>query len=114
MAALLNIAGVSLSFGGLRAVCDFSLALHAGDLHGLIGPNGAGKTTVFNLLTGVYRPQTGAIRVDGTRIDGRKPHEIAYAGLSRTFQNIRLFQDLSVLDNTRIGVQLRRRFGIWS
>jgi branched-chain amino acid transport system ATP-binding protein len=111
---LLDARGVSIAFGGLKAVDSFSLALPRGGLYGLIGPNGAGKTTVFNLLTGVYRPQSGSVSVDGVRVDGRKPHQIAAAGLSRTFQNIRLFADLSVLDNVRIGAQLRRPFGIWS
>jgi branched-chain amino acid transport system ATP-binding protein len=111
---LLDVRDVSIAFGGLKAVQGFSVALPRGALYGLIGPNGAGKTTVFNLLTGVYRPQTGAIRVDGKRVDGMRPHEIAAVGLSRTFQNIRLFGHLSVLDNVRIGAQLRRRFGIWS
>jgi branched-chain amino acid transport system ATP-binding protein len=105
---------VSISFGGLKAVQNFSCALPAGGLHGLIGPNGAGKTTVFNLLTGVYRPQQGSVSVDGVRVDGRKPHQIARAGLSRTFQNIRLFGDLSVLDNVRIGCQMRQGHGIFA
>jgi len=113
-APLLNVREVSIAFGGLKAVQNFSLSLPPHGLYGLIGPNGAGKTTVFNMLTGVYRPQTGSVSVDGVRIDGRKPHQIAAAGLSRTFQNIRLFADLSVMDNVRIGAQLRRRFGLWS
>jgi branched-chain amino acid transport system ATP-binding protein len=111
---LLDVRDVSIAFGGLKAVQNFSLALPPRALYGLIGPNGAGKTTIFNLLTGVYRPQTGSVSVDSQRIDGRKPHQIAIAGLSRTFQNIRLFPDLSVLDNIRVGCQLRHPFGIWS
>jgi branched-chain amino acid transport system ATP-binding protein len=79
----------------------------AGALHGLIGPNGAGKTTAFNLLTGVYQTQTGSVTLDGTQISGKRPHEIALAGLSRTFQNIRLFGELSVLDNVMLGSHLR-------
>jgi branched-chain amino acid transport system ATP-binding protein len=111
---LLDVREVSISFGGLKAVQDFSLSLPPGALYGLIGPNGAGKTTVFNLLTGVYCPQTGSVSVDGRRIDGKKSSQIAAAGLSRTFQNIRLFSNLSVLDNIRIGCALRHPFGIWS
>jgi branched-chain amino acid transport system ATP-binding protein len=112
MTAMLTCEKVSLAFGGLKAVSDFSLRLPRGILHGLIGPNGAGKTTVFNLLTGVYRPGAGAIVLDGTRIDGLRPHRIARAGLSRTFQNIRLFKDMSVLDNVRVGLHLRAREGM--
>ncbi|MCK6527413.1 ABC transporter ATP-binding protein [Myxococcota bacterium] len=107
MTALLEVQGISLSFGGLKAVSDFSIALRAGDLQGLIGPNGAGKTTVFNLLTGVYRADRGSIRLGGLDLGGAKPSRIAAAGLARTFQNIRLFGDLSVLDNVRVACHLR-------
>jgi branched-chain amino acid transport system ATP-binding protein len=109
---LLDVRNICISFGGLKAVQDFSCSLPARGLHGLIGPNGAGKTTVFNLLTGVYCPQQGSIAVDGQHINGLKPHQIAHVGLSRTFQNIRLFGELSVLDNVRIGCQARRPHGI--
>jgi branched-chain amino acid transport system ATP-binding protein len=105
---LLDVQGVGISFGGLRAVNNFSLQLAEGALHGLIGPNGAGKTTCFNLLTGVYRPDTGEIRLATRRVNGRAPHVIAQMGLSRTFQNIRLFQNLSVLDNVRVACHMRR------
>jgi branched-chain amino acid transport system ATP-binding protein len=111
---LLEVSHVSLSFGGLRAVSDFSLALPEGALYGLIGPNGAGKTTLFNLLTGVYRPDSGDIRLGGERLVGRRPHQIAAAGAARTFQNIRLFGDLSVLDNVRVACHLRARRGMWA
>jgi branched-chain amino acid transport system ATP-binding protein len=111
---LLDVRQISISFGGLKAVQDFSCAVPPGALHGLIGPNGAGKTTVFNLLTGVYKPQEGSVWVCGRRVDGLKPHQIAHAGLSRTFQNIRLFGELSVLDNLRIGCQARFEHGIFS
>ena len=111
---LLDVRNVSIAFGGLKAVQSFSLFLPAGGLYGLIGPNGAGKTTAFNLLTGVYRPDQGSVFVDGQRIDGRKSSQIATAGLARTFQNIRLFGELSVLDNIRLGCQLRRRKGLWA
>ncbi|HWO22765.1 MAG TPA: ABC transporter ATP-binding protein [Kofleriaceae bacterium] len=104
---------LSLAFGGLKAVSDFSLALPAGGLYGLIGPNGAGKTTVFNLLTGVYRPDTGHVELGGERIDGKKPSHIARAGMARTFQNIRLFGELSVIDNIRTAAGVRTRSGLF-
>jgi branched-chain amino acid transport system ATP-binding protein len=107
MSAVLTAEGISLAFGGLKAVNEFRLTLKAGDLQGLIGPNGAGKTTVFNLLTGVYRPDSGAIRLGETTISGKKPYEIAAHGVARTFQNIRLFGDLTVLDNVRVACHLR-------
>jgi branched-chain amino acid transport system ATP-binding protein len=111
-APVLRCDGVSLAFGGLKAVSDFSLRLSRGALHGLIGPNGAGKTTVFNLLTGVYPPDSGSITLDGVRLNGMRPHRIARAGLSRTFQNIRLFKDMSVLENVLVGLHLRAREGM--
>jgi branched-chain amino acid transport system ATP-binding protein len=107
MSNLLDVAGIGISFGGLKAVQNFSLSMPKGCLYGLIGPNGAGKTTVFNLLTGVYRAQTGTITLDGVRVEGLPPHQIAAAGLSRTFQNIRLFGDLTVLDNVKLACHLR-------
>jgi branched-chain amino acid transport system ATP-binding protein len=111
-APLLDVAGISIAFGGLKAVQDFSLHMPRSSLCGLIGPNGAGKTTVFNLLTGVYRAHSGTITLDGRRIDGLKPHAIAAAGLSRTFQNIRLFGELSVLDNVRLAFHVRGRHSL--
>ncbi|MCD8082288.1 MAG: ABC transporter ATP-binding protein [Clostridiales bacterium] len=102
--AILEVKSVSISFGGLRAVDDFSVTIEKGELYGLIGPNGAGKTTVFNLLTGVYRPDEGTIRLDGQDITGKKTIEINQAGIARTFQNIRLFKELSVLDNVKAGL----------
>jgi branched-chain amino acid transport system ATP-binding protein len=111
---LLDVRDVSIAFGGLKAVQGFSLTLPPNALYGLIGPNGAGKSTAFNLMTGVYRPHTGSVSVAGDRIDGRKPHQIVAAGLARTFQNIRLFGDLSVLDNVKLGGQLRRPHGLWA
>jgi branched-chain amino acid transport system ATP-binding protein len=112
--AILDVKGISIAFGGLKAVQNFYLHLPKGRLYGLIGPNGAGKTTVFNLLTGVYQPNSGDITLDGERLNGLKPHQIAAAGLSRTFQNIRLFGDLTVLDNVRLACHLRGRHSIWS
>jgi branched-chain amino acid transport system ATP-binding protein len=100
--ALLETANVSHWFGGLCAVEDLNLTLDRGELRGVIGPNGAGKTTVFNLITGVYRPTEGSIRFNGTELVGKTPHQITGLKIARTFQNIRLFKDLSVLDNVRI------------
>ena len=102
--ALLEVKNLSISFGGLRAVDDFSVEIEKGCLYGLIGPNGAGKTTVFNLLTGVYKPNEGFITLDGENITGKKTIDINKAGIARTFQNIRLFKDLSVIDNVKIGL----------
>ncbi|MDB4953730.1 MAG: lptB 1 [Myxococcales bacterium] len=104
---------LSLAFGGLKAVSEFSLAVPDKGLCGLIGPNGAGKTTVFNLLTGVYRPDSGEVRLGNERIDGKKPSKIAHAGLARTFQNIRLFGELSVLDNVRTAAGVRAKSGLF-
>ena len=111
---LLDVSGLSLAFGGLKAVTDFSLKLHQGELQALIGPNGAGKTTIFNLLTGVYRPQQGEVRLGGRLLNGLPTHKIAASGMARTFQNIRLFGDLTVLDNVRIACHLRARAGLFS
>lgn len=102
--ALLEVKNLSISFGGLRAVDAFNVKIEKGQLYGLIGPNGAGKTTVFNLLTGVYKPTSGAILLDGENITGKKTIEINRCGIARTFQNIRLFKNLSVLDNVKAGL----------
>lgn len=102
--ALLEVKNLSISFGGLRAVDSFHVSVEKGQLYGLIGPNGAGKTTVFNLLTGVYKPNEGIITLDGNDITGKKTIEINQAGVARTFQNIRLFKELSVLDNVKVGL----------
>ena len=101
---LLKVDNLSIAFGGLKAVSDFSLRIKKHELYGLIGPNGAGKTTVFNLLTGVYKPDTGSILLDGQNIASKKTIEINRAGIARTFQNIRLFHNLSVLDNVKVGL----------
>jgi len=113
MTAALAAKKLSLAFGGLKAVDSFSIEVPSGALHGLIGPNGAGKTTVFNLLTGVYQPDAGEIFLGSTRLNGKKPSLIAQAGLARTFQNIRLFGELSVLDNVRTAAGVRARSGLW-
>lgn len=102
--ALLEVQNLGISFGGLRAVDRFNIQIEKGQLYGLIGPNGAGKTTVFNLLTGVYKPNTGVITLDGKNITGKNTIEISKAGIARTFQNIRLFPKMSVLDNVKSGL----------
>ena len=108
--ALLEVRNIGISFGGLKAVNDFSLTIEKGQLYGLIGPNGAGKTTVFNLLTGVYKPDTGSIFLDGKNLTGKKTIEINQAGIARTFQNIRLFKELSVLDNVKAGLHNHHKY----
>lgn len=101
---MLNVNNIGISFGGLQAVDNFNLKIKKGELYGLIGPNGAGKTTVFNLLTGVYKPDSGKIELDGEDITGKSVVQINKDGIARTFQNIRLFNKLSVLDNVKIGL----------
>lgn len=108
--ALLEIKNLGITFGGLHAVDNFNLSLEKGSLYGLIGPNGAGKTTVFNLLTGVYKPTTGTFFLDGVEMKGKKPAEINKAGIARTFQNIRLFKNLSVLDNVKVGLHNQMKY----
>ena len=112
LAPLLHVDHVSRHFGGLTAVSDFSLELHRRELVGLIGPNGAGKTTCFNLITGIYPPSSGHIRASNHRIDGLSPSAINRSGIARTFQNIRLFQNLSVLDNVLAGIRRRGQLGL--
>ena len=112
--SVLALETVSRSFGGIKAVTGFDLTLEEGELVALIGPNGAGKTTVFNLITGVYRPDTGAIRFRGESLVGLAPHRIVGAGIARTFQNIRLFKDLSVLDNVRSAHFGQTPTNVWS
>ena len=102
--ALLEVTNLGISFGGLRAVDSLNLSIEKGKLYGLIGPNGAGKTTAFNLLTGVYKPTEGIIKLDGKNITGKSTIEINKSGIARTFQNIRLFKELSVLDNVKVGL----------
>ena len=96
---MLDVRGLAKSFGGVRAVDDFSFRADAGEIVGIIGPNGAGKTTAFNLVTGIYAPDAGSIRLEGAELAGREQHEITRAGIGRTFQNIRLFRGLSVVEN---------------
>ena len=109
---LLKATGVSKFFGGLKAVSDFDVYINKGELIGLIGPNGAGKTTAFNLFTGVYQPTAGAIDFDGKSLLGMKPYQITQRGIARTFQNIRLFPELTVLDNVKIAYQSHVKYGI--
>ena len=108
--ALLEVKNLSISFGGLKAVDNFHINIEKGQLYGLIGPNGAGKTTVFNLLTGVYKPDSGIIKLDGENIVGKKTIDINKAGIARTFQNIRLFKDMSVLDNVKAGLHNHHKY----
>ena len=110
---LLETQNLGVKFGGLLALDNFTLALPAGGLYGLIGPNGAGKTTVFNLLTGFLNPSQGAMFFDGRDLRGLPPHVRTRLGVARTFQNIRLFEDLSVMDNVLVGLHCRRRTGWW-
>lgn len=99
---LLQVKGVGIQFGGLKAVSEINMELNSGELIGLIGPNGAGKTTTFNMLTGVYAPTEGEIFFDGKKLQGLKPYQVTRLGISRTFQNIRLFNELTVLDNVKV------------
>ena len=108
--AILEVKNLGISFGGLRAVDNFNLTIEQGQLYGLIGPNGAGKTTVFNMLTGVYKPTDGKIYLDGEDITGKNNIEINKEGIARTFQNIRLFSELTVLDNVKAGLHNQKEY----
>lgn len=110
--AMLEVKNLGISFGGLRAVDEFNIKIEEGQLYGLIGPNGAGKTTVFNMLTGVYTPTDGSIVLDGQNITGKKTVEINEAGIARTFQNIRLFTEQTVLDNVKIGLHNEKQYSM--
>ena len=111
---ILECISLGITFGGLKAVEDFNLTIGRTEIAGLIGPNGAGKTTVFNLLTKVYQPTKGTILLDGTDTHGMDTMKVNRAGIARTFQNIRLFQDLSVEDNVKVGMDTQMRYGMWS
>lgn len=108
--ALLEVKNLSISFGGLKAVDNFHINIEKGQLYGLIGPNGAGKTTIFNLLTGVYKPNAGSIVLDDVNITGKSTIEINQAGIARTFQNIRLFNNMSVIRNVLVGLHNQPEF----
>jgi branched-chain amino acid transport system ATP-binding protein len=110
---LLELDGVQVSFGGLYALKDFSLAVGEGELVGLIGPNGAGKTTAFNLISGIYEPSAGSVKFRGQDLTGLSSFEIAACGVSRTFQNIRLFDRLTVLENVQVASHWRRGYSLW-
>ncbi|WP_086956924.1 ABC transporter ATP-binding protein, partial [Streptococcus mutans] len=112
--ALLDVKNLTKNFGGLTAVGDVTLELNEGELVGLIGPNGAGKTTLFNLLTGVYEPSEGSVELDGTLLNGKTPYKIASLGLSRTFQNIRLFKNMTVIENVLVGMENTRNPHLFS
>ncbi len=111
--ALLVAEGISKRFGGVHALADVSFAIERGEIYGLIGPNGAGKTSLFNVLTGIYGADAGSFTFDGAPLAGLKPHEVAARGIARTFQNIRLFANLSALENVMIGRHVRTRAGVW-
>lgn len=110
---MLNVENLSIEFGGLKAVTDFNLSISSKEVVGLIGPNGAGKTTVFNMLTGVYAPTNGTIFYLGENIEGLKPYNITQKKISRTFQNIRLFSSLSVIDNVKISYNFRVKYNLF-
>lgn len=114
MSGEFKVSNLSIAFGGLKAVTKFNLHLKPQELSGLIGPNGAGKTTIFNLITGVYLPNEGTLELDGTPLVGLRPYEIAKAGVARTFQNIRLLGELSVLENVLISFHMKRPYGYTS
>ena len=105
---------LGIQFGGLKAVDDFNMEIGESELVGLIGPNGAGKTTVFNLITGVYKPTEGSLYLNGERMNGKKTHQIVHAGIARTFQNIRLFDNMTVEENVRIGLHNQIKYGMFS
>lgn len=111
--ALLHIENLTVFFGGLRAVFDFSLEIERGQVRGLIGPNGAGKSTVFNLITGIHKPTEGTIVFDGVNIVGRQPHEIASMGIGRTFQNLLLWRHMTVLEHVKLARYSKLNYGLW-
>jgi branched-chain amino acid transport system ATP-binding protein len=111
--ALLNISGVNKRFGGLQALTDVQIRIESGQVYGLIGPNGAGKTTFFNVITGLYQPDSGSFELDGKSYSPSAPHTVAKAGIARTFQNIRLFGEMSALENVMVGRHVRTRQGVF-
>lgn len=111
---VLKAVGLGIEFGGLKAVSDFNMEIGESELIGLIGPNGAGKTTVFNLLTGVYQPTEGSFFLNGERMNGKKTHEVVQAGIARTFQNIRLFKKMSVIDNVKTALNMHMNYGLFA
>ncbi len=111
-APLLEAVGISKRFGGLSALSEVSVEVRSGEIFGLIGPNGAGKTTLFNVLTGIYAPDSGEFHFGGARLTGLKPHQVAASGIARTFQNIRLFANMTALENVMVGRHVRTRAGV--
>ncbi|MEP6941707.1 MAG: ABC transporter ATP-binding protein [Betaproteobacteria bacterium] len=112
-ARLLSARGIAKRFGGVHALTDVDFSIDRGEIYGLIGPNGAGKTSLFNVLTGIYEADGGSFEFDGAPLNGLKPHEVAARGIARTFQNIRLFQNLSALENVMIGRHVRTHAGVF-
>ena len=112
--SLLKAEGLGIQFGGLKAVDEFNFEMDKDQLYGLIGPNGAGKTTVFNLLTGVYKPTSGQILFDGKSLLKMTPTQITQLGIARTFQNIRLFKKMSVIDNVKVGLHHSQNYSLLS
>jgi branched-chain amino acid transport system ATP-binding protein len=110
---LLTGKGITKRFGGVQALADVGFTINHGEIYGLIGPNGAGKTSLFNVLTGIYAPDGGEFVFDGASLTGMKPNDVANRGIARTFQNIRLFGNLSALENVMIGRHVRTRAGVW-
>src|SRR5262245_26744370 len=109
--SLLEARKISKTFGGLHALNAVSLAIESGEIFGLIGPNGAGKTTLFNVLTGLYKPDSGAVLFNGVNVTGKKANRVVEAGMARTFQNIRLFANMTAVENVMVGRHLRGRAG---
>ncbi|TDH35199.1 ABC transporter ATP-binding protein [Pseudohoeflea suaedae] len=112
--SLLQVSGLGISFGGVKAVEDVSFAVAPGEIVSVIGPNGAGKTTLFNMISGIYLPGRGSVSLDGTDVTGVPPHRLAEMGLSRTFQNLQIFQEMTVLDNVLAGYHLSERGSVWA
>ncbi|MFN9480371.1 MAG: ABC transporter ATP-binding protein [Betaproteobacteria bacterium] len=110
---ILNVSGVNKRFGGLQALADVGIRIERGQIYGLIGPNGAGKTTFFNVITGLYTPDSGSFELDGKPYSPSEPHKVAAAGIARTFQNIRLFPEMTALENVMVGRHLRTRATAW-
>ena len=111
---LLDVQNLGISFGGLRAVHDVSFGVKPGEIVSVIGPNGAGKTTLFNLISGVYRPNSGSVTLDGKAVTQEEPHKLAAMGLTRTFQNLQVFQEMTVLENVAAGFHLTERGSVWA
>ena len=109
---ILKVSGVNKRFGGLQALSDVGLTIERGQIYGLIGPNGAGKTTFFNVITGLYQPDSGSFELDGKPYSPTEPHKVAEAGIARTFQNIRLFAEMTALENVMVGRHVRSHSGL--